>query len=564
MKKSTIILLFAALLTSASVFAQSIQDGINNLYAERNQSAKAIFEKMVSSNPNNMEATYWLGQTDLAMGDTAGAQSVYQKALAANGNAPLVLVGMGHLELLQGKTDEAKQKFESAITMSHGRKGNDPNVLNAIGRANVDAKAGDTTYAISKLTEAAQLAPNNPDILLNLGNAYRKAHEGGKAVTAYIKATQLNPNFAPAYYRMARIYETQRNWDIYTQDLQKAIQVDPKFAPAYYGLYYYTLTYPRDFSKAETYANQYIANSDPSVQNDYIKAQTAFVQKHYDTAISTAKNIIEKAGEQTNPRVYRLLGYSYLEKGDTVSARPYVDQLFAKAKEEDIVPMDYILQADAYASTNPDMVVASYLKAAKQDTVVSNQMKFLQEGIDRFKASGQKELEGDLRLAQYKLQSNPNPAELFQIGLPFYQGRNFQRADSVFTAYSTALPDSIYGYYWSALSKSQQDSTMSQGLAVPDFQKVLDIASKDTARFKSQGVQASGYLAGYYNNVKNDKATAIQYLQKGLTFDPQNESIKSSLDVLQKAASRPAARSSSGTKTKTKTTTKKTTTKKKG
>ncbi|HVG14999.1 MAG TPA: hypothetical protein VM935_08560, partial [Chitinophagaceae bacterium] len=135
---------------------------------------------------------------------------------------------------------------------------------------------------------------------------------------------------------------------------------------------------------------------------------------------------------------------------------------------------------------------------------------------------------------------------------PYYQGRSFARADSVFTAYSTALPDSIYGYYWSALSRAQQDTTLENGLAVSAYQKALEIAEKDKVRLKSQGVASSLYLAGYTNNIKKDKEGAIAYLKRGLEFDPANASLQNTLNILQKAPA-PAQRSTTPPKTKTST-----------
>jgi tetratricopeptide (TPR) repeat protein len=539
MKKSAIVL-FTALL-SLSVFAQSVQEGVNHLYAERYQSAKSVFEKLVAANPNNIEANYWLGQTYIKTKDTAAAVAQFQKLLTANGNAPLALVGMGQVELMQGKTAEARQHFETAISLSKGRKGNDPNILLAIGRANTDTRAGDIAYAVQKLTEASQLASNNAEVFLALGNAHRKIQgNGSQAATAYIKAAGLNPTFAVPYYRLARLYQTQKtNYEAVVENLNKAVAADPKFAPAYEQLYYHYLIDQRNFPKAEDFANKYIANSDKSVENDYIKAQTAFVQNKFDEAIATGKNIIAQAGDKANPRVYKLLGYSYVGKGDSVTARQYVDQYFAKADPENIIGQDYILQADAYASDNPAVVREAYLKAAKMDSVLSNQVKVLNEGIERFKKSGHKILEADLRLLSYQLRgSQASPAELFQIGIPYYQGRSFERADSVFTAYATALPDSVYGWYWSALSKAQQDTTMEQGLAVPMYQKTLEIAAKDKVRLRSQGIASAGYLAGYYNNIKKDKETAITYLKQGLEFDPTNEALKRGLDALQGSGKR--------------------------
>ena len=63
--KATIAVLFAGILGMAVVQAQSIQEGVNHLYAERYKSAKDVFDKMVATNPNNLEAVYWLGQTYL-------------------------------------------------------------------------------------------------------------------------------------------------------------------------------------------------------------------------------------------------------------------------------------------------------------------------------------------------------------------------------------------------------------------------------------------------------------------------------------------------------------------
>ena len=121
-----------------------------------------------------------VGTDYIAMEDVKSARDLYSKTLQANGNAPLILAGMGHVNLIDGKKDEAKQMFETAINLSTGKKGVDVSILNAIGRANVDAKDGDAAYAIDKLKIAVQKDPKNADAFLNLGDAYRKAHEGGE------------------------------------------------------------------------------------------------------------------------------------------------------------------------------------------------------------------------------------------------------------------------------------------------------------------------------------------------------------------------------------------------
>ncbi|ANE50952.1 tetratricopeptide repeat protein [Flavisolibacter tropicus] len=547
MKKSASLLTLSVFLTIAS-FAQSIQEGVGHLYAERYSSARSTFEKMIAANPNNMEAVYWLGQVQLAEDNIAGARQVYEKALTSNGNAPLVLAGMGQVELEEGKTNEARQHFEQAISLSKGKKGTDPNVLNAVGRANVEVKGGDAAYAITKLNEAAQLAPNNADVLITLGNAYRQAKEGGKAVEYYMKAAQGNP--ALANYRMALVYKTQRNWDVVLDHLNKAIAADPKFAPAYLENYTYNIFYKNDPAAAEQWAQKYIAVADPSIQNEVFKAAALYQQKKYDEAITIGKNVIAQSKDKIKPGTYRMMAYSYLGKGDTAAARPYVDQLFEKTDADQRVGKDITLKATVYAKENPEQVVDIYLDAAKEDTSLRNKMNILTEAADWAKTNGKKVPEADIRLAIYKLNPTPNPAALFQIGLPYYQGGAYQKADSVFKAYSAAFPDSTFGYLWSARSLGRIDSTQEQGLAIPMYEKLLEVSSRDKVKNKAYGIEAAANLATYYVNVKQDKDKGVYYLTKALEFDPENAGFKATIDKL-KAPAKPAKPTTPASKPKT-------------
>ena len=539
MMKITITVLIAGLLGAANVMAQSVQEGINHLYAERDKSAKETFDKLVATNPNNLEAVYWLGQTYIAMEDVKSARDLYSKTLQANGNAPLILVGMGHVNLIDGKKDEARQMFETAINLSTGKKGVDVSILNAIGRANVDAKEGDVAYAIDKLKIAAQKDPKNADVFLNLGDAYRKAHEGGQAVINYDQAVSANPAMARAIYRKAMVYYTQKNWELFTDLLNKAIAADPKFAPAYYEMYYYSLG-KLDFNTAQDFANKFIANTEQDPQNDYLVAQTCFAKKDYDCTINTSKGIISKAGEQTKPRTYKLLAYAYVGKGDTASAKQYIDQYFSKAKEEEIIPQDYVLRGQIYGSSDPNIVYESYVKAVQMDSVYESKMKTISDGIDWAKAKNLKVSEGKLRLLQSANRKTPIPADAFFTGLAFYQGADYKTADSLFKLYIAFSPDSLYGHYYDARANLAMDTTLSVEPyltnMVNGFRRTLDIAVTNKDKFKNQAVASSQFLAAIYNNTKKDRDSAIYFLQKGLEFDPANPALTGFLKELQKPA----------------------------
>ena len=554
MKKSVIVFGLAALF-SLNAMAQTVQEGVSNYYAQRYQSARAIFEKLTAANPNNLEAVYWLGQTHIDQGDIAGAKALYSKTLATNGNAPWILAGMGHINIIEGKSAEARAQFDQAIAASKGKKGPDPMILNAIGRANVqpytdEKRIGDLDFAVARLNEAAQAAPTNPDIFLTLGNAYRKKHNGGDAIQAYRKAG----NFAPALYRAAMLWSSQRNSEAVVENLNSAIAADPRFAPAFFELYYLNL-YKKDFAAASGFANKYIAVADQSVENLYLKAQTEFVQEKFTEAIATANQIISGTQNNPRPRVYRLLANSYLKAKDTTSACTNSNLFLTKASGEDLISMDYLLHARACGSGNPALIRADIMKAVQMDSVLSRQIATLNEAIEDARVNNFKLLEGELRLMSYTLRgATADKDELISyIAVPFYLGGNYVRADSVARVYSASAPDSIHGHYWSALSLTAMDTTDPQtGLAMEVWQKVLSVAETDTARFKSQGVRAATSLAVFTNNVKTDKPAALGYVSRGLAFDPSNANLLN----IQKALSAKAApaRQPAKTEAKSKTT----------
>jgi tetratricopeptide (TPR) repeat protein len=549
--------LIAGLLMITAIRAQSIQDGINDLYAERYQSAKAKFEKLLATNPNNIEAAYWLGQTYIGLDNIPAARDVYAKALASSANAPLIIVGMGEVELNENKLNEAKQHFESAITLTRGKKGDDPVILNAVGRAIVNTynekdKKGDINYALEKLELASTREANNPEIFLNLGNAYRKAKPGeggGKAYENYKKALAINPNFAPPYLRLAKLFESQRNWELYEQNLNEAIAHDPKFAPAYYELSYYKMS-RRDMAAAETYAQKFKENSDPDPQNAYLEASIKWGAKNFDQAIAMAKDIINKSGKDAKGRVYKLIADAMVQKGDTANAKPYIDEYFTRAKPDEISALDYKLKADIYSAIpgQEAVVFASYTEGVKVDTVVDNKVELLKQGALFFKNKGQRDKEGDLLALLLQVKPNPTINDMFDAGRAYYFGGAYPQSRDVFVKFIEKYPNEVYGYEWALNNSKIIDSTKQDSIAVPDAIKLEQFAEKDTAKYKKQYISATSYLALYYANKAGDKSKAIDYLKKWQTVDVANrENIQRNIDILSRApATRPNNRSGGG------------------
>ena len=126
--------------------------------------------------------------------------------------------------------------------------------------------------------------------------------------------------------------------------------------------------------------------------------------------------------------------------------------------------------------------------------------------------------------------------DLFYWGIAHYRAENYVEADSVFGKYMAKYPEQGFGYYWQAKSRALQDKDMSLGLAVPVYEKLIEVLQKDTTEvnYKKWMVEAYGYLAAYQVNTQKNFAAAIDYFKKVLDIDPENADAKKYIAMLEK------------------------------
>ncbi|RYY31344.1 MAG: tetratricopeptide repeat protein [Chitinophagaceae bacterium] len=551
MMKRSFSLVVALAFTGSALFAQNVEQGKKFLYYERYKSAQETFEKILASNPNNLEAVYWLGQSLLdkkntVSRDTVAAKALYQKHLAQNGNAPLLLAGMGQIELTEGKTSEARQRFETALNLT---KNKDVEIFNAVARANVEAKQGDPKYAIEKLNQATGVRKfNNPETYMLMGEAYRILIDGGNAVTSFNKALELDSKLAAAKHNIGRVYLTQNNPDYFLPAFEEAIRIDPAYAPTYYALYYYW--YFRDVNKASTYLDQYVANSDQGPEQEYMKADLLYASSKFPEAKARATELITQLGDKVAPRLYRMLAYVNDTLGDLAGAKQAMNTFLAKAAPEDILPTDYEELANIAAKTpgSESEAFTFIQQAIDADTAVANKVKFINKAADLAKKLGDREQEARFLGVAYRLDPDPSQTALYYWGMANYQAKNLQQADSIFcNVYQTKYPGEIYGYLWCARTAVLKDTTLQQGVHIDPYKRLVSYTDTlpDSTRTKLKNfiIESHTYIAQYYANVAKQNDSAIASLEKILEIDPTKTEIAAVIEQLKKPAKQPAASS---------------------
>jgi tetratricopeptide (TPR) repeat protein len=286
------------------------------------------------------------------------------------------------------------------------------------------------------------------------------------------------------------------------------------------------------------YYNNYLAKSDHSIENEYDLADLYFINKQFDKAIQKADAIVKTEGDKVQPRLYKLISYSYAEQKDSARAYDYIQKYFEKEVDSNMVAKDYLLRGDLYAALNENdsLAFVYYDKAVsleKNATELENYYKRFAE----LAAKNQNFSQQAKWLGKYYTSTDKGTnIDLFNWGLAHYRAEEFTAADSVFGMYVAKYPDQSFGYYWQAKAKALQDQDMSQGLAIPGYLKLVEVLEKNPTdpNYKKWMVESFAYLAAYETNTEKDYAEAVNYFEKVLKVDPENEDAKKYIDLLAK------------------------------
>jgi tetratricopeptide (TPR) repeat protein len=463
-------------------------------------------------------------------------------------NAPFFLVSKGGVCLSNaGNNDSCRSYFERAINMT---KGKDAAILAAVAEMEVISQKGNMSSALELVQRAMKRTKNDAWLHVLMGNIYRKMRNGGNAFNAYMTAIKKDKNLAEAYYLLGEIFVSQQNPEMYLGYFNQSIEADPKYAPAWYELYRHYLYTEPDAKKAMQYFENYAALSDKTIRYEYAMADLLYLNKDYEGAIKKGKNLLQVRGNDVQPRIYKLIAYSYAESHDTVNAFNFMQQYFQHGKDSDFIAMDFESMAQIIQSLDysEDSVIKYYRRAlsiSKDSAKLAGYYKELAGN-----AAAKKDFTAQAKWLQlyYDMSKEVNNVDLFNWGIAAYRSNNYTLADSVFGLYTEKYPDQGFGFYWRARTNAIIDTGMRAGLAVPYYNRLIEIL--DTASLsdtnKKWMLEACGYVAAYEANTRKNYDEAVRYFDKILEIDPDNADAKKYIAILEKTIKRNEEPNSSG------------------
>lgn len=593
--------ILAVMLTifTMNIKAQDLNSATLLTRSEQYDKAKIMFEDLIKKEPANGQNYFFLGENYLAdyFADTISnsltvaaksAKEIYQKGVTANPNDPLNYIGLAKVAFFLGddKTaTEMRAKAKSFLLPYKNIKKISPPAkdysftLAKIAESYIKNEKVDTSKALPLIREALKIDNKNRDVYLTAGDIYILMNDGSKAISYYNQAEFADPQSPTAAMKIGNIYVKGRAYQAAIPYFEKAIELNATYAPAYRELGQVYLLYQR-FDQSKEYFKKYLdltAGNIPA-KSKYVNA--LFYAKDYDGVIKNVEDIF--AVDKSRTYMNRIAGYSCYEKTppDYDKAYAYMTTLFKNLAPELIIQKDYLYTARILIKKNqnyPKMLEdLNGLKGqlekekAKANTGTAAEKAKTKANIDDLNGKVTK-LQADVTKANSDLDvayiaygkalsykpddknlineiansyainkkySNyakllskladpnaPNAEDQVKIGKAYYNGEDFKTADSAFSSIIKSNPAYVPAYLWNARTYAKMDPDTKLGLAKPKFEKVLEVAKSDSLKWESEMMESFGYL-GYYHMMNENWSRSKDYYNRMVNINPNNKENK--------------------------------------
>jgi tetratricopeptide (TPR) repeat protein len=558
-KLSILVIALFAMAWPSSITAQTLQDAINFTQSEQFENAGKAYQTLISQQPQDGTNFFYYGDYFIRQyrADTVAtslkkactnANAQFEKGKTADPLNPLNYIGLGEVALFNKNLAKAQEYFNQAMDQLPSKKNKikmDKSIQATayvkLADAYVQSNTNDTTAIFNAIRQAQKLDPKNFESYLVAGDTYiYMLNDGSKAVTSYHASSKLNPKSPAAQLKIGQLWKRAKIYDSALAAYKAVIQIDQNYAPAYKELGFLNAQLGNT-TEAKNNFQRFLelSSGNTDAQMQYIN--TLFQLKDFNEVINQSNKLL--ATNQSNPDIYRALGYASLEAGKTDDAVAALDNFFKKASDDKIRSTDYYYYARAMSNLKKDSIAGNYyIKAYQEDTTHYDYlniaaMSYFNSGsyhsaIDAFQKK--------IATGYYKL------SDYYYMGYSYQILKQYDKAIAQYSAIIEKSPDYIQAYLLKARCYSSMDPKASTPDAQIAYSALVDKTEKDASKYTNERGEAYSYLNYYYfmqffsTKSKDDARKSIEYGKKALEINPNNDKAKTINDNLEKNLNRAA------------------------
>jgi tetratricopeptide (TPR) repeat protein len=529
---------------SAQLTAQSVEEAKKLTTSEQYALAEEMFKKLMVSEPTNGDVYYYYGENEIEafFSDTItrtkqetilNCKKLFNKGIENSPQNPLNYIGLARLGNMAGDQGLVSENLAKVNTMIPAmtvkpKKVKEPAryavIVSEMAKIYILPGKTDTTLALPLLRRAVSVDPKNADIFITMGDAYLNVRDVNPAISNYNQAQYINPNSPLAKLRIGYLYVRAKNLNAAISSLEESLRIDPKFSPAYKELgYVYSLA-----GRAEQSRNNYSKYLELSGGN--IPAKINYVVSLYrsNDFKSCIKQINEifKVDSSINS-MNRVIGYCYFEEKQYVKAQYYMEKFFKNSNQATLNARDFVFYGKILGERGfADKADENLRKAIEMDASYVD----LYSDIANYQNKAKNYKRAVAALEDKDKAKAAKIGDYYYLGRYYYNDGNYIKANETFDRLLNMNDPRVKPFEMPALqlqgySLIAIDSTFSQGLAMPVYNKILEKALLEPEKNTRNIAESYFYMASYYfrNETEKDFGKAKMFFMKVLAVDPAHQ-----------------------------------------
>jgi len=579
-------------LLSFSGFAQTLKEAIHLTDNEQYEAAQEAFKKLLLAEPSNGTHYYYYGENYLLSDEQDSALMMFEKGLQVEPGNALNLIGKAKYKLnkygvaeMKSLSDRLSLDAEKAKKDAEAKAVQDPEEMKNVNELFAKAAGLKTKYAEANsnvaeantlidqavlkagpknalammeaadgyikfknknldrakelLDKAAQVDPKNIELMILYGDLYSEMNNGTLAAEYYNKAIDADKNAVKAIVNKGKLYKRSTNLEGAAEEFQRAIKIDPAFAPAHSELAEVYIRM-RHFEKAKEELRAYLELSKNNKRARIRYAALLVQSEDYKGAINEINQLSKF--DPDNIRLLRIATYSYYEIKDSAKALQSVEALFSKLNAESTALKDYEYYGKILAANKKDSLAVIYLrKAYDLDITRCDLLNEISKSYINMKKNAEA---AQVILEKIQNCKGVTSKDYFELGRSYLFARDFFRADTAFAKLNELAPKYATGWLYRAKANFYIDSTGDQGLAIPFYDKFIEVTLSDTTPMTSSKkmglIEAYKSLAAIFVNPKRVNLQKLKdYSQKILELDPDDKDAKKWLESIENQQKQP-------------------------
>jgi len=209
--------------------------GIQNFEAQEYDTAKTLFETVLTTEESNHQALYYLGRIAQQNGDLDGSVGHLEKAISLSDTISSYhfMLGVVYAQKVQkGDVQQAPKilsEFEKAVELDgnnlEARMGLTQYYLNA-----PPFMGGSETKAKEQIDTIKSINPIKGHLFMAQVNVAKKKYD--EAEQEFDAAIKLDPDDPDIYYQQAMMHQTAENYPAAFEALEKSLVIDPVYMNA--------------------------------------------------------------------------------------------------------------------------------------------------------------------------------------------------------------------------------------------------------------------------------------------------------------------------------------------